>query len=362
MENKYFQHLNYTLGNEDTTFEATLLPKETKVIYTIAGSGSRVAPLALHNVEEIVYIDLSESQLLLTELRLESIKQLSHSDYCSLFGFTKTTLEKRKTIFESLQLNLENKEKMRLMFESFKWDSILFSGRWEKTMLKLAKILDLFISKKTIQKMFSFQKEEDYFKFLDHSFPWRRFNFVLRIAGNSALFNALLYKGEFPKKNLKESFYEFYKNRFHHLLYQSLPQKNWFLQLIFLKDLPYLEGHPIETNPQHFESMKSTLQKCKCTAFKGNLFELCEKKEFLNKCDFFSISDVPSYFSGDVETNFLQMLKPLLNQNALIVERSYLHIPENIKLDGFEEMTEQFQSLIQSEKVGVYNPHIYKKL
>ena len=45
MSQPYFNQLNYTLGNEDTSLELAILPERVGHVFSVAGSGGRVVPL-----------------------------------------------------------------------------------------------------------------------------------------------------------------------------------------------------------------------------------------------------------------------------------------------------------------------------
>ena len=67
MTEKYFKSLNYSLGNEDTTFEVEMVKKlNPKKVLAVAGSGGRSLPLYVMAL--VIYIAL-------TFLRSRSILQ-----------------------------------------------------------------------------------------------------------------------------------------------------------------------------------------------------------------------------------------------------------------------------------------------
>ncbi|NRA45581.1 MAG: hypothetical protein HRU09_11555 [Oligoflexales bacterium] len=76
--------------------------------------------------------------------------------------------------------------------------------------------------------------------------------------------------------------------------------------------------------------------------------------------DFVSFSDVPSYFSGSEEQNYLQRLKKGLKFGAHVVIRCYLRIPEGTDLTGYEDVTHQYQDLIDAEQTQVYRIFVYR--
>ena len=88
MTYKYFSGLKYTLANEDTGFELTLVKKfKPKVIVSVAGSGSRSFPLLINNFSKLYCLDINESQLLLCELRLRTYLDLNYNEFIAFWGY-----------------------------------------------------------------------------------------------------------------------------------------------------------------------------------------------------------------------------------------------------------------------------------
>jgi S-adenosylmethionine-diacylglycerol 3-amino-3-carboxypropyl transferase len=79
-----------------------------------------------------------------------------------------------------------------------------------------------------------------------------------------------------------------------------------------------------------------------------------------NSLDYISLSDVPSYFSGVTEREFMQWMKPYLKMGAHIVLRHYLRKPEAMNLTGFRDVTVSYQDYFSFEKVQMYECEVYK--
>ncbi len=75
--------------------------------------------------------------------------------------------------------------------------------------------------------------------------------------------------------------------------------------------------------------------------------------------DFLSLSDVPSYFQGDLERDFMQKIKPGLLPGAIIVSRYYLR-KSDCDLSGFVDITASYTKIIELEKVQMYDIRIYQ--
>ena len=173
--------------------------------------------------------------------------------------------------------------------------------------------------------------------------------------GNKALFNALLYKGDFIEKNIPESHFDFYFNAYDRLFKNSIAQKSFFLQLCFYGKIQSLAGVPIEAGSEVHQLLHQN--KNNVNYVTEDFVSYLQKGEM--KYDFLSLSDVPSYFKGDLESQYMQKIKPGLNPGAIIVVRYYLR-KSNCRLDGYVDITHTHQKLIEDELVQMYHICVYQ--
>ncbi len=362
MSNQYFENkLNYTLANEDTALEVALLPLNASHVFTVAGSGGRAMPLLSRAPKKLTCVDVSPFQLYLTEMRIEGVKALSLDEFKKLFGYpgVEATAEERKKIFNSLTLSNPAREYLSGMFESIYWKPLLYLGKWENLFVNLSKVNSK-ITGRAGRKIFEcrdLKEQKEYFK---KRFPRLRWKLVLALLGNASVFNALLYKGDFTKKNISESYVGFYNRVFAHLFENTLARENFFLQLLFMGEIAYPEGCTVECHPDVFAAAKEGAKNCEVSYQQGDVIELAQTAN--SPIDFYSLSDVPSYFTGNKEKKYLADLLPHLSKNALVVLRHYLHIPENSDKTGYVDITQNYRELISKEKVGVYEVELLKKI
>jgi S-adenosylmethionine-diacylglycerol 3-amino-3-carboxypropyl transferase len=361
---KYFSDLNYSLGNEDTGFEVELLKilKPQKIL-SIAGCGSRLWPLVAHGAQKIIGIDVAPQQLGISELRLESIKTLTHKEYLIFWGFAPYaaydyTFE-RKNLYQKLNLTVETKKYFDQWFEYNQWGSLLYAGKWEKTFSLLSKLVRAMLGR-DYDAIFNHRSVESQNTFYQSEFPLKKWKAVLFLLGNKTVFDTLLYKGDFIKKNVPESHFDYYFNNFEQLFTQVRVRDSFFAHLCFHGEIKHEDGNTIEADSEVFESMKRVLNgSCQTVLEPLDLLSAAKKYENEN-LDFLSLSDVPSYFSGDIERNYLQELRKTLSVGGVAVVRSYLRVPE-ADLSGFVDITPQFAELIRCEGVQMYRIHIYQK-
>ncbi len=366
MSKTYFSKLNYTLANEDTSLEYSMVKAlKPKRVLAVCGSGGRSLPLLGGAQDELVCADLSNQQLLLARLRVATIKRLGWQEFLLFWGFPpyheKENRGVRKEMFDSLDLDSETKAYFTALFEEKDFEGLLYEGKWEKTFTGVPRLLRKILGSR-YDVVFTFDDIEAQKHYFDKELLSQRWvlipRLVLRAFGNAAFFNAFLYKGHFAKKNVPETHYDYYRLAYRRLFYQALTRKNFFLQLTFLGRLRFQEGNPIEAQEEVFMDMKERLNAVSIKYVNEDLISLSEKSD--KKFDFVSLSDVPSYFSQHLEKEYLQKLSKGLNKGAVVVVRCYLRIPENTDLTGYKDVTEKYKALIDAEKTQIYYTFVYE--
>ncbi|MBT4793095.1 MAG: DUF3419 family protein [Halobacteriovoraceae bacterium] len=363
MSEKFFSSLNYTLANEDNTVEVELVKRlRPKHIVSVCGSGGRAIPLAMKGIKSLTCVDLVEEQLALARLRLETIKRLSYDDFLFFWGYPPFRFNenpnKREELFRSLKLTKTDLDYFVDMFMFHKWQSLLYIGKWERTFRTFSKIAQKLLGK-DFAKIFDFTTIAEQKEYYNNGFKKKRWLFLLFILGNKSIFNALLYKGHFVKKNIVEGHFEFYKNAFERLLTTQLARESFFLELCFYGEVVHSEALTIEAKQEVFNAVKENVES-------GMEIRYVQKdlvKGILDSdvnYDFASLSNVPSYFSGEMERDFLQLILPRLNSGAVVVYRSYLRVPE-VNMDGFDDISDQYHDLTSAEKVQMFKISVLRK-
>lgn len=359
MTKKYFTGLNYTLGNEDTTVEVEMVKRlKPQSVFSVCGSGGRALPLSGESVLDLTLSDLSNEQISLAKLREATYKQLSHQDFLCFWGYFPYSddnfCDARKKLFKSLKLPVEVSDMFSKIYNELNFNSVLYLGKWERTFAVLAKINRAILGK-DFDRILRFDNLEEQLKYYKNEFPHQRWKMVLFLLGNKAMFNALLYKGHFIKKNSEETHFDYYSNAFDRLFTQGIAQKSFFLQLCFYGKIQSLAGVPVEASLETHSRVHDGQTKYNYIT-EDMIAHLNSGQK---KYDFLSLSDVPSYFGGELEENFMQMIKPSLKSGAIIVNRYYLRKPI-CNLQGFIDITTEFNTLIKAEKVQMYDICIYR--
>ena len=362
MSFSYFRKLNYTLANEDTRLEMAILPESVSHAAVVAGSGARVLPLLSRHPRSITCIDLSREQLFLTELRFEACRALQREDYLRFFGYPPTSCDsvRRRALFEQIRLSRNASKFWRELFEVHGWKSILYEGKWERTFRKLARINGLLTGERG-RGLFDSRTIEQQRSYYEERFPKLAWKVVLMILGQAPVFNALLYKGHFPSMNIPTTRLRFYSRSFDRLLQNNLARENYFLQLLFFGEIRFVEGNTVECQPGTYETIREALASCEICYTQGNVVEVVAGMA-QKPVDFLSFSDVPSYFGRNLSKTFMQDIRPGLAPDALIVNRSYLHIPWRTDTLGYESVTSMYRQAIEAEKTQMYVVDVFRHI
>lgn len=361
MTNQFFSGLNYTLANEDSGVEMSIVRPELDHVVSVAGSGARVLPLFASMPRSLTCVDLSEQQLLLTELRIESCRVLCFEDYLAFWGYPPANDDSRyrRELFSKLSLSDNCKRLFLSLFENGNWSSLLYGGKWERTFSKIAKICQSVLGD-SVHELFHNDDFSQHLSYMKDCFPHYKWRFLVFLIGNSSFFNTLLYKGSFPKKNVAESHFKYYYDAYKRIFERFLPRDNFFLQLTLLGCLKYESGSPIECRRHVFEKIKEGICLSHVRFRVGNIVELVEHSVD-SPVDFLSLSDVPSYFDEATAHRFLRRMSPGLADGADVVVRCYLRELVDTNTDGFDDVSEQFRALFASEMTQMYRMSVFRK-
>jgi S-adenosylmethionine-diacylglycerol 3-amino-3-carboxypropyl transferase len=359
MKNKYFNALNYTLGDEDTSLELDLCPRYSKNIFSIAGSGGRILPLFAKEPICLNCVDILKEQLYITELRIETVKALNHEEFCTFWGYSSREISplERQKIFNQITISDEARSFLHTFFEQNKWGKIIYMGKFEKMLIQLSKINNLITGKKGRGIFFSKSLEEQKSYFYN-SFPHLRWKIVLLLLGNSTILNSILYKGDFPKKNIKGSTYQNFARIFLSIFENISVRDSFFVQMAFWGNLNFKEGYLIEANPELYEQIKQGACKASVNYIQGNIFDVIKNSS--EKATFLSLSDVPSFLKGKTEETYLQEISSKIEQESLVVVRGNLRVTSPIS-DDYSILSHQYDELIKKETTQLWNIQIYKK-
>jgi S-adenosylmethionine-diacylglycerol 3-amino-3-carboxypropyl transferase len=361
----YFSELNYTLANEDTSIEWSLLPESVDSVFCIAGSGSRVLPLLAKKPKEIDIIDMSQEQLWMAELRIQSALNMSYEEWLFFMGYRlaiqdETSLpgESRWSLFQRLTLSegaLKYWSEGRSAWEK---EGFINLGRWESHFAKLSALFRKGL-RFDFSPIFEASEIEEQKSLYKKHWPQVRFQTFLRLVANEWVFNKYLYKGHFAgnddHRTEKRSPWQFIDQEFRRVFETQLVRKGYFFQRLFLGGIKYEEGLPFEAHRKVFEAIQGF--RGKINYHQGQLLNFLPKKEY----DFISLSDTISYLDPDEANALLQSLSPQNKKGSLMVIRSFLRAPTKMNTEGWQVEVKSEKWAYDKDVTGVYSFHIFKK-
>ncbi len=365
MGNQYFENLNYTMANEDTAMEVDMLAAGVNHVMCVAGSGGRVMPLLSKAPRKITCVDLSEEQLGICQLRFEALRAFEFDEYLDFFGYPREgssnelAPEVRKKMFGKISLSDDVRKMYSHLFDQISWSPITYMGKWEKTFIKLS-LLNRSLTRRKGAAIFECKSIEEQNEYLQSKFPKLSWNAVLMAAGNASVFNSLLYKGHFPKRNIPETYFEFYRKSFGRIFKSQLLRENFFMQILFFGKIKYPEGVPVEGKEDVFSAAKKVMDSVEIQYQRLDI--LGAVKQTSTPIDFLSLSDVPSYFDDQTGNTFLQSVRPGMAPGGKVIVRNYIHVHWRTDSKGYEVITSDFHEAIAKEKTQVYLVDVYKAI
>jgi S-adenosylmethionine-diacylglycerol 3-amino-3-carboxypropyl transferase len=362
----YFSELNYTLANEDNRLEYEMVRRLRPVnVLAVCGSGGRSLPLAAFTSNSLICCDLAEPQLALARHRLATFIAWNEQDFLLYWGFPPYHVDenrsRRKALFQSLNLTKEDRSFFEQIYQRNGHKGLIYEGRWERTYTAIPAVFNKLL-RKQYDEIFQFESIDEQRTYFETHIKngYRKFipKLILFLAGNPQFFNTFLYKGNFIKKNQPVSHYGFYREALSKLFYQDLARKNFFLQLSFTGQIRFPEGNPVEALSENYQDIRTGLQRCQISFLRKDVIEASESAE--SKFDFVSLSDVPSYFQGELACNYLQRLSRSLQIGAIVVVRYYLRTLQEADTSGFSDVTAEYHDLIQAEKTQMYQIFVFR--
>lgn len=358
MRTKYFNKLNYSLGDEDSIIEYEILPFGCKNVFAIAGSGGRVLPLLARQPASLSCIDILEEQLFLTELRIESIRTLGYENFCAFWGYPPFEISpvERQEIFEKIDLSVNAKKYLRAFFSKNKWSKIIYMGKFEKMLSQLSAINKLITGKRG-QKIFLTNTLDEQTLYFRRQFPHFQWKIVLSLLGNSTVLNSILYKGDFPKKNIAGSTYKNFERIFNSIFFTIPVKDSFFAQMAFFGKIKFPSGNLLEANREYFYKIKEGAEKTRINYIQGDIISIIKQNK---EIDFVSLSDVPSFINGEIEKTYLQEIKESLTKNCLVIVRGNLRVTTP-DYANYELMDESFNNVFKKETTQLWKTNVYRR-
>lgn len=364
MAKEYFSDLNYTLSNEDTRIEHTLLEENADRVFSIAGSGARCLPLIAKNPKVLDVIDMSVSQNYLCEMRLQAMKTLSYEEYLFFMGYRgglqqgQDAGDNRVDLFKKLKLSRGCREYWQKYQIGWAPKGFILLGRWETHFQKLGSVFRD-VLKCDFGNVFEAQTLTEQIELYEKHWPRVRWNSFIRIAASEYVFNKYLYKGHFSgnkdHKTEQRTPSQFIMEEFDRIFRTQLVRKNYFMQVLLLGQIVYEEGLPLEAHQHIVEAVRNS--QTKVNYLLGNLLNYLPKQNY----DFISLSDTISYLPETDANQILQNLHSKTIKGTKMVIRSFMRAPTAVDVKGWKPLTDKNNWAQKIDGTGVYQFHIFEK-
>lgn len=361
----YFDGLNYSLANEDTWIEYSLLETNLERVLSVAGSGARCMPLLARNPKVLDLVDLSEPQLFLAELRIQAARSLTYEEWLFFMGYRGSLPGDPMLVGDRRQL-LEKIKGLRP--DTFKfwndrsdaWTSrgFIFLGKWESHFQKIG-FLFRNILQCDFEPVFEAQTLEEQTKLYEKEWPKFRWNSFLKIVASEFIFDRFLYKGHFSgksdRKTEEKSVSRFVHDEFRRLFTTQLVRKNYFIQTLFLGRIKFEEGLPLEAQRDVFDAVKASTTEVRY--LKGSMLDPMAQQAY----NFVSLSDTISYLPEELANPLLQRMHAETPNGCVMVIRSFLRAPTAMDKTGWNLDGEKAQWAQSVDGTGIYRFQIYIK-
>lgn len=353
----YFKHLNYTLGDEDAQTEMDMLAEASEHVFAIADCGSRIVPLLARGPRKLTCVDINADQLAVTRLRIALLRQVDRDVYCQFLGYTHgMTPQMRRTLFAGLDLQGQHRIVLAEMLDRIHWGPLVYEGKFERMLITLSKVCRAVLGK-ACDRLFEQADVDAQAAYFRRGFPRFRWKLVLTLLGNSTALNSLLYKGEFPEKNIPKSYLQIYSDIFERLLTQFPARSSFFLQLIFLGTIRFEQGLPVECRPDVYARAQAQLKACDVHFIEGDVMTSFGATG--GDIDYLSLSDVPSFLPDEAAVRCLQLAHPHMRKGGLAVIRGHVRVVQPL-LDGFRDDSLRFADAVSRETTGLWHIHAFQ--
>jgi S-adenosylmethionine-diacylglycerol 3-amino-3-carboxypropyl transferase len=366
MANEYFSDLNYSLSNEDTQIEYSVMPEQIDKTFSIAGSGARCLPLIAKKPKLLHVVDMALPQLFLAELRLQAARQLSYEEFLFFLGYRgaiqndKKSADDRFELFHHLKLSRDCSSYWLKNSRAWRQHGYILLGRWEQHFQRIGALFRNYL-KCDFSELFNAQSIDEQVVLYQKLWPKARWNAFLRLVASEFVFNKFLYKGHFSgeadRRTEKKPPYLFIKDEFERVFSTQLVRKNYFMQVLFLGKIVHEEGLPLEAHRALFDNLKNS--KTEVHFLQSNLTQILQK----NSYDFISLSDTISYLPEAAAEKILINCPSDTRSGARMVIRSFMKAPKNIITNSAWRALPALEAEAKrNDGTAVYNFHIFEKI
>lgn len=318
MGKDFFSKINYSASNEDSESERQVLGLNDKdIVLCITGSGARPLDLLIDLPQQIVSIDLNESQNFLLELKMAAFKCLEYKEFCGFIGLKPS--EQRMLTYKKLESFISNPaSRYWSTHQNLIEDGLLYCGTWERFlrgMLKMARprikiIRQLFASENIEEQRTIWMDKWDkpiwklYLKTISNRFLWTQ---IIREPG------AKIIPKEFDV-------YAYLKERLDFMAMNFMLKTNHYANLVFCGGYQEECILPFHLRKKNFDLIKQNLDRIEIVTDSLSSY----LKPLENKFTAFSLSDFSSYAPPEIYQTIWQEIIEAAKPGARFCERQFL--------------------------------------
>ncbi len=228
---------NFGQSQEDEKTEAAALQlNEDDHVLSIASAGDMPLSLAAMGAGQITAVDVSMSQLALTQLKLAAVHQMPREEAIRFLGYLPMKKKNRWDLFQSIETELPEADRSfwRSAPQAIK-KGVIWEGRFERYLRYLRPIVVMAMGKRHVSALFDCQTIEEQKKLFDQFIGRPRMKWIFRKAFDPKRFSG---KGMDPRslahRTSEIPLGEQYFGWFRAFCTNNLASENHFLQLTLL--------------------------------------------------------------------------------------------------------------------------------
>lgn len=312
MSNQVFSFIRYANCWEDSDIlQEALDIKAGQVGLSVASGGDNTFALLLKNPKEIYAFDLNPTQLFCVELKMAAIRRLSYEDTLAFLGVMAQPARLKQ--YQTLRCDLS--EKAQQYFDENQTliqNGIIHCGKFESYFHLFRRVIvPLFTTHKTFSAFCAMDDMAQQAAFWNAHLNSRRLQFLFHLYFGSKVMGKLGRDKSFYRYvDDKESSAARIKKRFEYGICHTANRGNPYLNYIGNGNFnPH--ALPAYLRQKNFQTVREGLDKI--TLLNCDLLSISGKK-----FDFFNLSDIFEYMSGQAFYENVEKLSSLANPGARI--------------------------------------------